>query len=127
MKKHLLFLFTALLPLVASAEKVEIDGIWYNLVSKAKTAEALMRARYSAYAVKNIPFLKTSAGPEVQAEFDEKASKAWSASAEWHGLEIIKTERGGEGDGQQRPGVLSDLGCACKRRDDRVRHKKDHG
>ena len=40
MKKHLLILFAALLPLVASsAEKVEIDGIWYNLVSKAKQAE----------------------------------------------------------------------------------------
>ena len=40
MKKHLLFLFAALLPLVASAQtKVEIDGIWYNLVSKAKQAE----------------------------------------------------------------------------------------
>ena len=40
MKKHLLFLFTALLPLVASAQtKVEIDGIWYNLITKAKLAE----------------------------------------------------------------------------------------
>ena len=45
---------------------------------KAKTAEALMRARYSAYAVKNSPFLKTSAGSEVQAEFDEKACKEWA-------------------------------------------------
>ena len=39
MKKHLLFIFAALLPLVASAEKVEIDGIWYNLITEAKTAE----------------------------------------------------------------------------------------
>ena len=39
MKRHLLILFAALLPLVASAEKVEIDGIWYNLVSKVKAAE----------------------------------------------------------------------------------------
>ena len=39
MKKHLLFLFAALLPLVASAEKVEIDGIWYNLIPKGKAAE----------------------------------------------------------------------------------------
>ena len=39
MKKHLLFILAALLPLVASAEKVEIDGIWYNPVSKDKTAE----------------------------------------------------------------------------------------
>ena len=39
MKKHLLFLFTALLPFVASAEKVEIDGIWYDLTSWDKQAE----------------------------------------------------------------------------------------
>ena len=39
MKKSILLLFAVLLPLVASAEKVEIDGIWYNLVSKDKTAE----------------------------------------------------------------------------------------
>ena len=39
MKKHLLILFAALLPLVASAEKVEIDGIWYNLYSDESQAE----------------------------------------------------------------------------------------
>ena len=39
MRKSILLLFAALLPLVASAEKVEIDGIWYNLVPKAKQAE----------------------------------------------------------------------------------------
>ena len=37
-KKVLLALFVMLTPLMASAEKVEIDGIWYNLVSKAKQA-----------------------------------------------------------------------------------------
>ena len=38
MRVFLLSLFATLLPLWASAQ-VEIDGIWYNLVSKAKTAE----------------------------------------------------------------------------------------
>ena len=38
MKKLLLFLFM-LVPLVASADPVEIDGIWYNLIPKAKKAE----------------------------------------------------------------------------------------
>ena len=38
MKKHLLFVFATLLPLLASAEKVEIEGIWYDLASN-KTAE----------------------------------------------------------------------------------------
>ena len=38
--KKLVFLFAAFATLVASAQtKVEIDGIWYNLVSKAKQAE----------------------------------------------------------------------------------------
>ena len=46
MKKHLLLLFAALLPLVASAEKVEIDGIWYNLVSKVKQAEVTFKGDY---------------------------------------------------------------------------------
>ncbi len=39
MKKNLLFLLLAILPMVASADKVEIDGIYYNLVNKAKQAE----------------------------------------------------------------------------------------
>lgn len=39
MKKQLLLLAMILLPLVASAETVEINGIYYNLVSKLKTAE----------------------------------------------------------------------------------------
>ena len=39
MKKLLLSILLTLLPLFASAETVEIDGIWYNLVPKAKEAE----------------------------------------------------------------------------------------
>ena len=41
MKKHLLFLFLALMPMVASAFTgvVEIDGIYYNLITKGKVAE----------------------------------------------------------------------------------------
>lgn len=39
MKKNLLLLVLMLLPLVASADAVEIDGIYYNLDSTAKTAE----------------------------------------------------------------------------------------
>ena len=57
-----------------------------------------MRARYSSYVTGDVLFLKSSATEEVQAEFDEAASKAWSAAAEWHGLEIISTEKGGPKD-----------------------------
>ena len=39
MKKQLLLFISLLLPLVASAAAVEIDGIYYNLISKIKQAE----------------------------------------------------------------------------------------
>ena len=39
MKKQLLFILLALLPMVANADAVEINGIYYNLVSKIKEAE----------------------------------------------------------------------------------------
>jgi SEC-C motif-containing protein len=65
---------------------------------KAETAEALMRARYTAYAAGEIDFLRVSSTAAVQADFDEESSRAWSAAAEWHGLEIISTEKGGKRD-----------------------------
>ena len=44
MKKSFLLLFAALATLAASAQtKVEIDGIWYNLVTKAKQAEVTFK------------------------------------------------------------------------------------
>ncbi len=66
--------------------------------ARAETAEALMRARYSAYVTEHIGFLKTSAIHAVQEDFDEVASANWSRAAEWHGLEIIRTEKGGADD-----------------------------
>ena len=39
MKQFALTLLFTLVPLLASADSVEIDGIWYHLVSKTKTAE----------------------------------------------------------------------------------------
>jgi hypothetical protein len=39
MKKQLLLALLMFLPMMASAEKVEIDGMWYNLIPKAKVAE----------------------------------------------------------------------------------------
>lgn len=65
---------------------------------RAESAEALMRARYTSYVTGDIGFLKTSAVKEIRDQFDEEASKAWSQAARWHGLEIVKTEGGGEKD-----------------------------
>ena len=67
-------------------------------VRKADTAVELMRARYSAYAVGNVEFLYASSGPEARSEFDEKTTRDWSSSAQWHGLEVLATVRGEKDD-----------------------------
>jgi len=66
---------------------------------KAESPEALMRARYSSYVTGDIEFLKTGSTAAVRETFDEESSRRWSKAAQWHGLEIIGTERGGENDG----------------------------
>jgi SEC-C motif-containing protein len=64
----------------------------------APTAVALMRARYSAYALCSIDYLYKTSGPRVRREFDAEGSKKWAQSAEWLGLEVLSTEGGGVDD-----------------------------
>lgn len=63
-----------------------------------KTAEQLMRSRYSAYVVGNIDYIKNTLAPEAQSDFDYKSAKDWSQQSKWLGLQIIKTEKGQAGD-----------------------------
>ena len=67
--------------------------------AKAPTAEALMRARYTAYVVHNIDFIiNTCETGEKIAEIDRKATEDWSNKSTWHGLKILRTEKGGTED-----------------------------
>ena len=67
--------------------------------AKAKTAEALMRARYCAYVKHEIDFIINSCETgEKIAEIDRKATEDWSRKSEWHGLTILRTEKGSEND-----------------------------
>ena len=66
----------------------------------APTPEAVMRARYAAYATGDIEYLRTSAcGPALK-EFDYDTVSKWAAESEWLGLEIMSTEGGGETDSE---------------------------
>jgi SEC-C motif-containing protein len=65
---------------------------------KSPTAEALMRARYCAFAGVNVAFLNESLHPEHRADHDEAATRHWAESSEWLGLEIVATEQGEAGD-----------------------------
>jgi SEC-C motif-containing protein len=64
----------------------------------APSPEALMRARYSAYALGDIDFLLNSLAPEARHDFDRKSVTHWSKTSQWLGLDILNTEAGGTGE-----------------------------
>ena len=67
----------------------------------AKTAESLMRARYSAYVMHDIDFIVSSCAHEKgENNIDTEETRRWSEESEWLGLKIINTEKGGENDTQ---------------------------
>ena len=66
----------------------------------APTAEALMRARYSAFALGKIDFLYDSLAPEAREDFDRKAVQHWSSQSQWLGLDVLATEAGKAGDAE---------------------------
>ena len=62
------------------------------------TPEAVMRSRYTAYTLKEMNHLRATLAPEAQTDYDEASAATWARQAEWHGLEIVGCEAGGEGD-----------------------------
>jgi SEC-C motif-containing protein len=67
-------------------------------VTPAPTAEAQMRARYSAYALGRIDYIRETMAPETRGDFDRKSVSRWSSSSQWLGLEVQSTEKGQLGD-----------------------------
>ena len=65
---------------------------------RAETAEALMRARYSAYARKVFEFLGESLHPDHRHDYDSAATRRWAENSEWLGLEVIDCKDGGRED-----------------------------
>lgn len=65
---------------------------------RATTAEALMRARYSAYIKGNISFLGESLYTASRHDWDEAATRKWAEQSQWLGLEVLSTENGREDD-----------------------------
>lgn len=64
----------------------------------AKTAEALMRSRYTAYALGKMDWIFESQSPEGRKFLDQKATEEWSKRADWKGMEVLEVQQGGEND-----------------------------
>jgi len=68
--------------------------------TQAKTAEQLMRARYTAFTLGEIDFILASHHSKTIAEVDRAGIEDWSKKSEWLGLKITETQAGNEGDEQ---------------------------
>lgn len=66
--------------------------------SKATTAEALMRSRYTAFTKGDVDYLEQTLRPDTRDDFDRESVSAWAKDSTWQGLEIRSTEAGGEAD-----------------------------
>ncbi|WP_282122795.1 YchJ family protein [Algibacter mikhailovii] len=77
---------------VNCCEKIHKD------LTNAKTAEQLMRSRYSAFVLANGDFLMKSHHSKTRPTSEKKAIIAWAKSVNWIKLEIIDTTMGLEND-----------------------------
>lgn len=67
--------------------------------ARAPTAEALMRARYSAYAAHAVDFIaKSCVRNEGDDEIDLEETRRWSEESKWLGLTIHSAVKGGPSD-----------------------------
>jgi SEC-C motif-containing protein len=63
-----------------------------------QSAVELMATRYVAYATGAIDYLLDTHDPKTRSEADRKATEEWSKRADWRGLEVLGSERGGPDD-----------------------------
>ncbi|MGJ5641007.1 YchJ family protein [Formosa sp. S-31] len=63
-----------------------------------KTAEALMRSRYSAFVLANGDYLMKSHHRSTRPLNEKKSIVKWAKSVDWIKLDVVKTEQGREED-----------------------------
>lgn len=75
----------------------ECCGIYLCSKTHPPTAEALMRSRYTAYALGEIEFLPRTLPLLDRKSFDRRGAKQWSEQSEWLGLEVIEVKESNQG------------------------------
>jgi SEC-C motif-containing protein len=61
---------------------------------RAPGPEELMRSRYTAYAMQNMPYLLETLHPGQRHDYDESGAKKWASESEWEGLEVVNVATG---------------------------------
>jgi SEC-C motif-containing protein len=76
----------------------ECCGPYITGTENPPTAEALMRSRYSAYAVHAVDYIINTCTSNGKTDIDRRETAAWSEESNWLGLKIISVEKGGPED-----------------------------
>ena len=66
--------------------------------TKATTAEALMRARYSAHVLGEIDFIVDTFHPKSRSKTSRATIEKWAMQTKWTGLEVLSVLEGGPTD-----------------------------
>jgi SEC-C motif-containing protein len=64
----------------------------------ARTAEELLRSRYTAFTRNEIDYVERTTHPEGLEDFDKAAARRWATGSDWRGLEILAVEGGADDD-----------------------------
>nr|WP_321445233.1 YchJ family metal-binding protein [uncultured Cohaesibacter sp.] len=75
-------------------------GPFHDGSTLPRTAEQLMRSRYSAFALQRIDYLRETLWPAYQPGFDAFSTAKWAAENHWAGLTILDKSQGGTKDRQ---------------------------
>jgi len=67
-------------------------GRFHTHTQFPETAEQLMRSRYAAYVLKNVPYIVETTVPSQQALLNVQAIQAWAEVTQWLELQILNTE-----------------------------------
>ncbi len=71
-------------------------AIAHNDIEKVKTAEQLMRSRYTAFVLGNIDYLMESHHSSTRPINEKEEILKWSKSVKWVGLEVLESKNGKE-------------------------------
>ena len=85
-------------PCGSTKDLSECCGPYLKGTKKAPTAEALMRSRYTAFAVGELDYVEKTHLPATRKELDMEGVRSWATNSEWLGLEIRETDKGKESD-----------------------------
>lgn len=76
----------------------ECCGRYIDGDEQPTTAEALMRARYTAHTRADLDFIVRTHDPASRDDIDHEATRRWAERAQWLGLEVVRSVAGGPED-----------------------------